>query len=434
MQKDASGTAKNGYPRLRPLDIRHETQNGQPCILLRDPLQLSEQMLLVPQPWASVLAFCDGQHDVPAMAAAFTKQFQLPIEPAMVDELLATLDTVYLLDNDRSAQAIQRLLNEYRTAPFRPPMLADAGYPADPADLHALFQDYLEDASAEPKPLSAWPDRVGLLSPHIDYPRGAAVYAEVWKAAAEAVKAADLVVIFGTDHYGDDPFTLTRQNYATPYGVLPTEQTIVDELATIIGEEAAFAGELRHRDEHSLELVAVWVHHMRGGEPVDVVPILTGSLRQQHHNGNYTDVEATLEQLLAKLDSVAKGRRLLVIASGDLAHVGPAFGGSPLDGQARQMVREADERLITSMRAGDSAGFLDLINGIDNRHNVCGVSPIYLTMRLVDQNGATGNGRGISAPQLAGEQFGYATCPADEHNTSVVTVAGMIFTDGKDDD
>ena len=28
---------------------------------------------------------------------------------------------------------------------------------------------------------------------------------------------------------------------------------------------------------------------------------------------------------------------------------------------------------------------------------------------------------------LPGEQLGYATCPADEQNTSVVTVTGMLF-------
>ena len=36
-------TSSNGYPKLRPLDIRHHQQNGQDYILLRDPLQLSDK-------------------------------------------------------------------------------------------------------------------------------------------------------------------------------------------------------------------------------------------------------------------------------------------------------------------------------------------------------------------------------------------------------
>ncbi len=50
---------------------------GQPYILLRDPQQLSEHQLLVPQPLAAVLAFCDGEHDVPAMVAAFQRHYGL---------------------------------------------------------------------------------------------------------------------------------------------------------------------------------------------------------------------------------------------------------------------------------------------------------------------------------------------------------------------
>ncbi len=406
-------------PTLRPLDIRRHHENGHPYLVLRDPLELSEQTIAIPQPLASVLAFCDGAHDIDEMAAAFTDYFQTAIDTEVVEELIQALDSAYLLDNARSQAAIVRLVEAYRSAPFRPPQLAGRGYPADPAELHGLLQDYLEQASATPLPAEAWPRRAGLLSPHIDYPRGGQVYAEVWKSAAEAAKGAELVIIFGTDHYGDDPFTLTRQNYATPYGVLPTDQTVVDELAREIGEEAVFAGELRHRDEHSIELVAVWLHHMRGGEPVEVVPILTGSLRQTPQNGDGLISDPTTEAVLAKLDELASDRRVLVIASGDLAHVGPAFGGVPLDLLARQQVRRADDELIATMEKGDTEGFRGAIGRVDNCNNVCGVSPIYLTMRMIEQDRPNGD--------LVGQPFGYASCPADDADTSAVTVAGMIF-------
>jgi MEMO1 family protein len=49
---------------------------------------------------------------------------------------------------------------------------------------------------------------------------------------AETVQQADLAIVFGTDHFSEGfPFSLTRQNYATPYGVLPTAVEIVDRLA-----------------------------------------------------------------------------------------------------------------------------------------------------------------------------------------------------------
>jgi len=61
-----------------------------------------------------------------------------------------------------------------------------------------------------------------LVSPHIDYARGGPVYAHVWK------------------------LTLTRQHYATPFGVLPTAREVVETLAGAMGAETAFAGELYH--------------------------------------------------------------------------------------------------------------------------------------------------------------------------------------------
>jgi hypothetical protein len=65
------------------------------------------------------------------------------------------------------------------------------------------------------------------------------------------------------------------------------------------------------------------------------------------------------------------------------------------------------------MQAGDAAGFFGAIRRVRNRNNVCGVAPIALTMQLIGEQG--------------GEQWGYATCPADDEDTSVVTVTGILF-------
>lgn len=401
------------YPKLRPLDVRPVVHEGQHYILLRDPQQLSEHQLLVPQPLAAVLAFCDGRHDVPQMVAAFQQHYGIELPEENVDELLEVLDTAAMLDNERAGEAYEAARAAFRSEPYRMPALAGPSYPADDKSLWGLLQDYLEDVgNIEPLAID-WTRPVGLLSPHIDFGRGGEVYAQVWKRAEQAAREAELVILLGTDHYGSDLFSLTRQNYATPYGVLPTDTTIVDQLAAVIGEEAAYAGELRHRSEHSLELVAVWLHHIRAGEPVPMVPILTGSFHPFMSDGVEPQDDETIRTVLATLRQAMQDKRVLVVASGDLAHVGPAFGGRPLTTIGREKLRTADEELITAMKAGDSAGFFAAIRRVQNRNNVCGVAPISLTMQLVDAR--------------AGEQWGYATCSADEKDTSVVTVTGMLF-------
>lgn len=326
---------------------------------------------------------------------------------------LNTLDHACLLKNIQLAQTYRQALAAYRQAPFRSPALAGRSYPADAGQLWRFLQMYLDSAATVPPLTPDWSQPVGLLSPHIDYPRGGRVYAQVWQRAAQVAQEADLVVIFGTDHYGIDPFTLTRQNYATPYGLLPTAQPIVDALVAVIGEEVAFAGELRHCGEHSLELVLVWLHHMRQGLPVPVVPILVGSLQPFLGNGTTPAQAPLLQQVLETLRVHTQGRRVLVIASGDLAHVGPAFHGPPLDPIGRRLINAADQALITYMEQGDAEKFLAAIQQVGDRNNVCGVVPIYLALHALGR--------------VQGEPCGYATCPADPAGTSVVTICGMIF-------
>ncbi len=400
------------HPKLRPLDIRPITQENHPYILLRDPQQISERQLLVPQPLAAVLAYFDGHHAIDAMLAKFEAHYRMALPAGAVAHLIAALDEAAMLENDRTASRYAEALETYRRAPYRQPALAGAGYPNDRQALWRLLQEYLECSDVVEAPID-WSQPVGLLSPHIDYPRGGNVYADVWKYAAQAAREAELVILLGTDHYGAELFTLTRQCYATPYGVLPTDTAIIDRLAAVLGQEEAFVGELRHRGEHSLELVAVWLHHMRAGEPLPVVPILTGSFHGFLANGAMPHADPRIAAALAVLAEAAAGRRTLVVASGDLAHVGPAFGGVPLNSAARNALRAADDELIAAMQDGDAGAFFASIRRVHNRNNVCGVAPIYLALRLL---GAS-----------RGTQAGYAVCPADDQDTSVVTVTGMLF-------
>ena len=400
------------HPKLRPLDARPITHDDAPYILLRDPQQISEHQLLIPQPLAAVLAYFDGRHAIDAMLSKFEARYRMALPAEAVTHLVEALDEAAMLENGRAAARRAEVLDSFRRAPYRHPALAGDAYPGDGKALWRLLQDYLEASDAGEAPID-WSRPVGVLSPHIDYPRGGKVYADVWKHAAQAAREAELVILLGTDHYGGELFTLTRQSYATPYGVLPTDTAIVDQLAAVLGEEDAFAGELRHRGEHSLELVAVWLHHMREGIPVPVVPILTGSFHGFMVNGDTPHADPRIAAVLSVLAEAAAGKRTLIVASGDLAHVGPAFGGAPLDKSARRVLRVADDELIAAMRDGDAGAFFSSIRRVRDRNNVCGVAPIYLTLRLLGES--------------RGTQAGYAICPADDENTSVVTVTGMLF-------
>jgi MEMO1 family protein len=390
-------------PRLRLIDARPVVYEGASYLLLRDPLALSEKNILVPQPYVPLLALCDGTRSSGTLRAALALRYGIYLKPQRIEEFLAALDDALLLENARFRQARETAQGEFRQGRCRIPANAGASYPHDPQELARYLQGFLDEQAQAPTQNGLVR---GIISPHIDYERGGPVYAQVWSQAAQAARSADLAILFGTDHFSEgNAITLTRQNYATPYGILPTAKDIVDSLAEVIGPDTAFQGELHHRHEHSIELAAVWLHHVRGGQSIEMVPVLTGSLSALD--------ETALEAFVAVLRRAMEGRRAIVIAAGDLAHVGPAFDGEPVDPEKLIQLQRADGELIDAVCRGDAAGFYQLIQGVQDENNVCGVSPIYLTLRLL-------------AP-ASGHNHGYATCPADEQNTSVVTICGITL-------
>ena len=207
--------------------------------------------------------------------------------------------------------------------------------------------------------------------------------------------------------------TLTRQHYATPFGILPTAGGVVDALAKAFGKEQSFSGELRHRGEHSIELAATWLHHIRGGQPCELVPILCGTFERFFGNKQNPEDDPSIDQLLNTLRSATAGQQIIVVAAGDLSHVGPAFGGRPLDLVGRARLQSADEELLQLMCAGDAQGFFDAIGSVNDANNVCGAVPIYFTVRFLDP--------------VKGEPIAYDRCPADEQGTSLVSICGVVF-------
>ncbi len=399
----------NTRPKLRDVGVHPITHNGQHGLILQDPLQLSEQTVFVPQELAVLLPLCDGTRDLPTLQAMLAARAKTPVPADLVSGFIAILDDTFLLDNARAADAIQHAVDAYHSAAARPAASAGLSYPSDADALRRWLDEYIEALDA---PLHTRPGVRGVLSPHIDYMRGGPIYARTWTAAAAAARTAELLIIFGTDHAGGSRLTLTRQSYATPYGTMPTDQDAVDQLSAAIGT-AAFADELHHRKEHSIELSLTWVHHMRGGAPCPTVPVLCGPFHDFIAGTGTPEKDATIESAVAALQALAAARRTLFVASGDLAHMGPAFDTAPLGWVERAQMQLDDRVLLGAICAGDADCFFAILNAGQSRRNVCGLAPIYLMLR------ALGGAKGT--------EVGYDRCPADEQKTSFVSIAGVVL-------
>jgi MEMO1 family protein len=402
-------------PRLRQLDFQPVTHQGEQMWCLRDPLELTSEQLIMPPVLAQLLLFCDGTRTPQQIHAAFCQHLGQQLDFSITEQALSQLDAAYLFDNERTQQAVVQQKEAYRSQPHRPPALADLSYPGNPQQLTRLLDNYSANDN-----LNGWEPWRGraIISPHIDYQRGGNVYAKVWQRAKTAVLEADLILIFGTDHNGGlGTFTLTRQPYATPYGVLPTNTDVVDALAAAIGEDAAYAEELHHRREHSIELSAVWLHYITqqaGVDPKPMVPILCGSFHHFVMNGSHPAEDVLLETAVSALKTATAGKKVLAVASVDFAHVGPAFDDNYIMDKAhRAALRQADHNLVQAIIRGDDASFYEQITAVEDRNKICGFSSIYLMLRYLQAT--------------EGIQVAYDHCPADDNNHSLVSIAGILL-------
>jgi len=400
-------------PKLRPLETNWVQHNGRMALLLRDRLGLTENAVIVPATLALLLSLCDGTRDENALRVSFELRSGMRIDALLLRQLLRQLDEALLLEGPRVEAAREAALREYREAPFRSPALAGQSYPSDPVDLTRFLEGFSSSPNDDPAP-GAVAEVRGLISPHIDFQRGGHVYSKVWRRAADTVAKAEVVVIFGTDHLGGPLINPTRQHYATPWGILPTATRAIDALIAALGDGKDRPEELHHKNEHSIESALVWLHHILGGRSVEIVPILCGSFQP------FTEGEADpaqSQELAVAVDvlrEVIAGRRHLVVAAADLAHVGPAFGDPASLGTAdKALLSTQDTELLTAACSGDAETFFAPLRAERDRRRICGLPPIYLAMRLL------GPGKG--------EVVDYAQCPADADGGSIVSIAGVLF-------
>ncbi len=401
-------------PELRLVEPMWVEHQGSRFLHLRDHLSLSELTIMIPEMAAPVVTLLDGTRNLPEIRSALALRFGLTVTDQELASMIGQLDQALLIGNGQYRRARRRAVAEYRDADHRAPSHIGAVYPASPTALDGTIRSWCSDAASNDSPDRPQGDLVGMLCPHIDYSRGHATYTKLWRDAEDDLSEIETVVILGTDHHGGlGRLTPTVQNYSTPYGTLETDTQVVGLLADAIGAET-FEEELHHRTEHSIELATVWMHHFMREQEVKAVPILCGSFHE------YTSSPATpgdtphIPAALEVLQEVIASRRTLVIAAGDLAHVGPAFGDpNALDEVEKTRIKSEDLQSISAICSGDAEQFLEISRNESDRRKVCGLPPIYLMLKLLE--GASG------------VHMGYDQCPADAANGSIVSIAGALL-------
>lgn len=396
-------------PRIRTVNALPATHEGRQMVLLQDPLGIAKKSVLIPAEITPLLMLCDGTRRLEQIHSDMFSIYGFDVHIEDIRAWLNLFEEAALLDSETFHLLKQRAVEDYRASESRQMTLADDIYPAKQDDLRQVLEPYLQNTSQDPAPEQV----SGLICPHIDYFRGWRVYAEVMAQACASIQEAELIIVLGTDHFDDgNPLSLTLQDYQTPYGLLQTPEYMVRKIADSLEDIDVFEGELRHRYEHSIELALVWLHHMRGGTPCEVLPVLCGGHELLFEENQQKEL-AWVQTFINSMKDFMREKKTIIIAAADLAHVGLAFGGDAIPLDQRSKVALVDEQLLQTVKRGDHKGFIDEIFGVNDRYNVCGTTPIYLLLRLLEPTSA--------------QVVSYELCPADENETSWVSICGALI-------
>jgi hypothetical protein len=204
-----------------------------------------------------------------------------------LERLVARLDQAMVLDGPTFAAFHE----SFRRQQVRPAALAGRSYAESERALRAQLAQFFADTQGAGMP-RAWSGVAdgdgpvvvatalklrGILSPHIDFYRGGPVYTWSYKELVEQSDA-DTFIILGVAHqYCRNRFALTRKDFQTPLGLVPTDRAYVDRIAALAARDL-FEDELSHRTEHSIEFQVVFLQYLLGGRrEFSIVPILVGS-------------------------------------------------------------------------------------------------------------------------------------------------------------
>jgi AmmeMemoRadiSam system protein B len=366
-------------PRLRPYLAAAQDERDPYVVHLWDRLRLGKETLRVSLLEFMALQMFDGERtlrDVQSEAMRIAGGQFIPLE--LFSQLVERLEKALLLDGPLFQKALKQ--------PIREPTCIGC-YEGEPDALQRQLRNLFTCGKGPGLPVAKKPDgrlRAALI-PHIDYGRGGATFAWGFKEVFERTEAS-LFVIIGTSHYSAHRYTLTRKDFKTPLGIVPTDQQYIDRLVARYGD-GLFDDEISHLPEHSIELEVVFLQYLYGNRrPIRIVPLVVGSFQDSVVTESLPAFRPDVARMIEALRHVESETEepICYIISGDLAHIGPKFDDpEPVSEPFLAHSRTQDRLLMQQAEAADPAGYFQIIADEQDRRRICGLSPTYTLLEAI---------------------------------------------------
>ncbi len=400
-------------------------EDGQPIFVLRDLEELTDKPLALSGGGMMLISLLDGVRNAGQIREHFLKNNGAEIEIPVILDLVGALDQAGYLETPAVAEKRKKMLETFKASGRRPAAFAGASYPAEPLALSKSLDKFFTAENGPGKALASGATRaapLGLVAPHIDYARGGPSYAWAYQALSERTPP-DVIVALGVAHVSpDSPWVFTPKTYETPFGPMEVDASLYNDLSRAVWYDPR-ADEWTHKNEHSLELQAVWLRHLWGDKTPPWVPILVSTFERFSPDEAPSRIP-TIDKALKDLGAVvrahqAKGRRVMVLCGIDLAHVGPRFGDEvEITPELEKKIEDEDRKSLVAAMSLDADGFYKSVVADDHWRKVCGLSSLYTGLRLIKELGGDGTppGRLLAygqAPDPAGGVVSFASAVFD---------------------
>lgn len=405
-------------PKLRYLEAFPVVVQGTRAVCLRDPLQVMEGDLCIPQELVPLLEMLDGRHSLRDIQLELSRQHGQLVFMDLVRAVLGKLDEAYVLQGERFDEALRQKLAAYRSSPFRPCSHMGVSYSADAETLRNELESYFTANGGPGMPNFFTDPRrpQGLIAPHIDIRAGGRCFARAYHHLASG-QPSDIYVILGTGHKGvQGLFTATNLDFQTPLGIAKTDRDFLASLEKHMGKDPA-AEELLHAAEHVIEFQVIFLQFMLSGRhDFTIVPVLCSL---SHHLFLEDEAFARERALFydfcraLKETCQSQSKSVCFIASADLDHIGPRYGDAfiPHQGTTSDALHK-DSEMLAALERLDVEAFIKGVAQENDARRICGFSPITTMFHAIEPT----EGRVLD--------LDYATV---DDKKSFVSFASMIF-------
>ncbi|MCK4388631.1 MAG: AmmeMemoRadiSam system protein B [Desulfobacterales bacterium] len=377
------------YPKIRPVTAIPVKYSGKEMICVKDSSGLTENMIVIPRQVFFIICMLNGKNSVRDIQVAYMRTFGDMLFSDHIQKIIDDLDKNLFLEGRRFEAYRETLKTEFKKAPTRPFLHIGHEPHHGPARLKRELASYYShpEGPSDRLPEIFRGDIKGIMLPHIDYMRGGPCYAWGY-GAIETLEDVDTFIILGINHMGGDPlFSVTPKPFETPLGLMDTDRDFVEALIESCHQDL-LEGEFYHRGEHSIELQTVWLRYVYAHkDDVKIVPVLCGNFDRFVAQGISPGQDPTVCDFVkgVKEATGALGRKVCLMASVDLSHIGPQFGDEHRVSQADLVnIRGADLETLRCVEALDTEGFWQNVARDANQRHICGLSAIYTLLSIIE--------------------------------------------------